>query len=143
MRLRTLPKGAFWLARPNCRPIIRNRAGTEYRKLCEAFYAVIEAVSTELDEDRYTLNARREQIPLLPWTREFYPRGNDASLRLATAEQWKVLNNLFFQMRRALDNAYLSGLGQGKGLIVGLAKGRITIDELNAATASHPRSTED
>jgi hypothetical protein len=131
MRSRKLPDGSFWLAQKQCRPRFADRVKV-HGAVTVAYYRAVEAFCPMVAaREVFTERARRDLHAMVPNIGEFYPRGLYADIRTATPGQRDALDKLFIEIQRAIDSAYDAGVEQGKGLLVELAKGQLTVDQFN------------
>ena len=81
-----MPADAFWIAGQGYRPSFAE-SGIRYEAASEAFYQLAVMICPTLSKDGFTWHADRSVAHLLPDLHEFYPRGNDATIRLTSARR--------------------------------------------------------
>lgn len=91
------------------------------------------------------MGLRRESVcnvtSIIPHIGDFYPRGLDAKIRVASTSQRDALSDLFNQTQKAIEAAYANGLRTGSDLLGQLAAGKITVDQLNkSSTTPEPKN---
>ncbi len=140
-----------WLASPALRPRFVH-GGRVDKRLTAAYYKlVLVVIGPQLFYEKHgvrrgvgsgadikyvkrvprgTFDAGPDALGPLPNIGDFYPRGHDASAHTCTPAQHKLLSDLFVLTQRALEAAHREGTGNGTNLLVALAKGKITADEL-------------
>jgi len=130
-RTSTPPPDTFWVADHGYRPCFRSPTGVRFEELSESFYALIEAVSTRLDDPRkfLTVHGRLEVRATIPDIGGHYPHGTFAALRAAPMAVQKALNDLWARTSKAIDATHKAGLGKGKNIVVGLADGTLKFDQ--------------
>lgn len=131
------PDGAFRVAdKRGYRPPFRV-ADKAYAAASKAFFAVLEAFCPQITHDpvrEYSLHAIRQLSLIVPdraGPEGFYPCGSFYTIHRATDRQREALNALYREVEKALEAAYRSGVSHGRSLLTGLAKGEITVDQLN------------
>ncbi len=124
------PEGTFWVADERYRPCFKI-GGVESPCATVAFYKVLELMCPETPINELSDAARRSVTDIIPRLAEFYPRGMDAKLRVGTKQQQDLLNSLFYWVQAALDKAHANGVKKGRELLVQLARGEITFQQLD------------
>lgn len=102
-----------------------------HEKAADAFYAVAKLMCPLLgsgSEDDY-VRFSCTHLPCIPEISVFYPRYG-AKLHQVSAAQRTALNNLFISVQEAIEAAHRQGLDQGRNLLVGLARGELTADQM-------------
>lgn len=95
-----------------------------------AFYQLVELLSSDAPE-----GIDMEKLPSLLWEKG---RGHAQIIRLMQPALLPVLELVWKEITLIVERAYDKGKEEGSSIIMGLAKGEVTISDFNKATAGKP-----
>lgn len=124
----------FTLAETARRPKFHDDAGKEFPAATRAFYRLVEATTMLVNPKAKRSVRRKFRITgVVPDTGDFYPTGLCPEIRGARPEVRDGLNLLWREVAIALRKSGEFGRQRGNNLIVELAKGRVTADQLHGS----------
>lgn len=131
-RKSTFPPNTFKIADKPYRPVFVDSGHHHYPDAAKAFYKVAEMMFPKINNREYSTKASYKLMRhLMPNIRVFYPCGTFATYHTGSDAQREAMNALFNAVQDAIETAHQAGIERGKSLLVMLAKGEITNQQLN------------
>ncbi len=129
----------FRMAEGNRRPQFTDgsmedgEGGVPFAAATRAFYKLVEAVSIAVPKSELGSKWNGRGVgALVPETDGFYPTGTFPEVRSARPEVQAALSVLFNEVSAALRKSGEVGRKRGNNLLVELASGKLTVEQMNA-----------
>lgn len=122
-------------------PVWVDGLGNGYQEIRDAYTAFLRLLfpAIALFEHELPPDQRHAIPPHIPDIQEFYPIGTLAPYVQMTPEQQKAANILYLEIGSAIRSAYSEGMRNGQNLLLGLAKGEISLTDFDQGVPVTPK----